>query len=332
MTGRQPEARCLLEARDLSKTYEAGALFGAKRKVVAADRVSFCLNRGEAIGLVGESGSGKSTIARLLARLEPPDGGKIFLEGIDVFERERRHASLWYRHKVQLIFQDPFASLNPVHTVAHHLIRPLLRHKRSTRASAWQDALDLLRTVGLEPAEEFIRRYPAELSGGQRQRVAIARALAVDPDVLIADEPTSMLDVSIRMEILNLIEGLIDERKLAVLLITHDLASARYLARQILVLLQGRIVESAASDVIVSNPFHPYTRALLSSIAKVEYDEADFRHSLEVGREEESRGCPFAPRCPEAFDLCWEEDPVVVDLEGRGVRCHLYTTHKVGEC
>jgi ABC-type glutathione transport system ATPase component len=216
---------------------------------------------------VGQSGSGKSTIARLLLRLDQPDSGQILLDGEEMLAREPRRASLRYRRRVQMIFQDPFGSLNPVHSVAYHVARPLLRHHLVPRRELRVQILKLLETVGLEPAEEFIDRHPYELSGGQRQRVAVARALAVNPDLLVADEPTSMLDVSIRMGILRLLARLKQKRRLGILLITHDLASARFLADRILVLYQGRIVEGGAGDQIIENPTHDYTRTLLAAIA-----------------------------------------------------------------
>ena len=223
----------LLEVRALQKSYASRGPLGARRPVSAARDVGFTLRRGEAVALVGESGSGKSTIARLVLRLEQPDGGEILWSGDDVLRREPHQASLGYRGRVQMVFQDPFGSLNPVHRVEHHLIRPLLRHaKRTSRggvvlnnaAAARPRALELLRTVGLEPAEDFLRRYPHELSGGQRQRVAIARALAVEPELLVADEPTSMLDVSIRIGVLNLLLRLKREHGLGIILITLVLA------------------------------------------------------------------------------------------------------------
>jgi peptide/nickel transport system ATP-binding protein len=223
-----------------------------------------------------------------------------------------------------MVFQDPFGSLNPVHTVAHHLVRPLLRHGRASRGEAHSKAVELLRVVGLEPAEEFINRHPYELSGGQRQRVAIARALAVDPDLLVADEPTSMLDVSIRMGILNLLARLKLERRLAILLITHDLASARYLADRVLVLFRGRVVEDGPSDAIVERPAHPYTRALLASIADISGQEPQVRRPLETAGEESVEGCPFAYRCPEVSDICRVTDPGPRTLDDRRIRCHLY--------
>ncbi len=322
-----PPRHTLLEVRGIRKTFTSRALFGEARRVVAAEDVSFRIDRGEAVALVGESGSGKSTVARLLLRLEPPDGGVIYLDGEDVFARERRRASLGYRGRVQMVFQDPFGSLNPVHNVAHHLVRPLLRHNQAKRGEARARAIELLRTVGLEPAEEFIDRYPYELSGGQRQRVAIARALAVDPDLLVADEPTSMLDVSIRMGVLNLLAELKRERQLAILLITHDLASARYLANRILVLYRGRVVEDGPSSALVGTPAHPYTRALLASIADAEAKPEARRPAADAGALADDgtvAGCPFAPRCPDVHDICRSSDPTPRIFEGRRVRCHLY--------
>ncbi len=280
----------LLEVRGLTKTYAAGGLFGGGRRVQAVQDVSFGIARGEAVALVGESGSGKSTIARLLMRLEPATAGEILLDGESVLAREPHGASRGYRRRVQMVFQDPFGSLNPAHDIAHHLTRPLLRlhglnpahdvahHLDRTivnlapapagpKGALRERVLGLLRTVGLEPAEEFVHRHPYELSGGQRQRVAIARALAAEPDLLVADEPTSMLDVSIRMGILKLLQQLKRERGVAILLITHDLASARFLADRIVVLRGGRVVEEGPAGQVVDAPRHEYTRALLAAIA-----------------------------------------------------------------
>jgi peptide/nickel transport system ATP-binding protein len=338
--GTDPRAP-LLEVRGLRKTYSTGGLFKSGRRVIAAEDVAFRIHRGEAVALVGESGSGKSTIARLLMRLEAADGGEALLDGVDVFRREPRRASRGYRRRVQMVFQDPFGSLNPAHDIEHHLTRPLLRlhslnpahdvahhlHRPAVSlggaaASARVRAIELLRTVGLEPAEEFIHRHPYELSGGQRQRVAIARSLAADPDLLVADEPTSMLDVSIRMGILNLLAQLKRERGLAILLITHDLASARFLAERIVVLYRGRVVEDGPSDAVVGAPAHPYTRALLASIAGLEGGAESRAGGTSTAAS--GAGCPFADRCAEVHDLCRCEDPAPREHDGRRVRCHLY--------
>ncbi len=315
----------LLELCGIRKTFTSTGLFAAARRVVAASDVSFAIERGQAVALVGESGSGKSTLARLVLRLENPDVGEIRLDGLDMLAQEPRGASLGYRARVQMVFQDPFGSLNPVHDVFHHLERPLRRHHRAEPANVRARALELLNIVGLEPAEDFIDRRPYELSGGQRQRVAIARALAVDPDLLVADEPTSMLDVSIRMGVLNLLAHLKRDRHLAILLITHDLASARYLADRVLVLYRGRVVEEGSTNAVIETPAHPYTRALLASIAG---DAADTQRTaprwVEASSGEETHGCPFAPRCPDVLDICHTEDPPPRTANGRQVRCHLY--------
>jgi peptide/nickel transport system ATP-binding protein len=313
----------LLELRGVSKAFD-GRGAGVRRRFVAAEGVHFALARGEIVALVGESGSGKSTIARLIVRLEQPDGGRLFLDGNDILESEPRRASLAYRGRVQMVFQDPFGSLNPVQTVGYHVERPLLRHSRSSKAEVRGRVLKLLRTVGLEPAEEFIDRHPYELSGGQRQRVAIARALAVEPDLLVADEPTSMLDVSIRMGVLKLLRQLRDDRGLGILLITHDLASARFLADRILVLFRGRVVEAGAADAIVADPKHPYTRALVASMADANPITPGGAQRRTMTDDIPQDGCPFVERCPEAHDICHETDPAVRAVGERSVRCHLY--------
>jgi oligopeptide/dipeptide ABC transporter ATP-binding protein len=351
--GTAAAATPLLEVRALHKTFSGKRMFARGRDVCAARDVSFRIGPGEAVALVGESGSGKSTIARILLRLETPDRGEIRLSGVDVLAREPRRASLAYRGRVQMVFQDPFGSLNPVHSVAHHLERPLLRHGSRRPLGSLNPArnvgshlerpllrhgprgpgagsvtalrervLDLLHTVGLDPPADFVNRFPHELSGGQRQRVAIARALAVDPDVLVADEPTSMLDVSIRMGVLNLLARLKRERGLAILLITHDLASARYLSDRILVLYRGRVVEDGPSERIVTGPAHPYTRALLASIAGAERTAATAPAAPPADAAE--TGCPFAARCPDRIAECLASDPGPRAALGRTVRCHLH--------
>lgn len=251
----------LLEVRRLSKSFPADR--GSGRKQVLKD-IDIAIRAGEVVALVGESGSGKSTIGRIIARLDAPDAGEIWLDGEDVLKTQRRRPTLAYRASVQMIFQDPFSSLNPVHTISEHLERPLLRHGRATKQDLERRVAELLRSVGLDPPEELVHKYPHALSGGQRQRVAVARALAVEPRLIIADEPTSMLDVSVRMGVLNLLARLKRDRGLAFLFITHDLASARYLADRVVVLHGGRIMEQGPADALLSAPQHPYTRLLLS--------------------------------------------------------------------
>jgi ABC-type oligopeptide transport system ATPase subunit len=249
-----------LEVRHLVKSYHLrGGWRGSTLNAV--NDVSFTLEAGKTIALVGQSGSGKSTIAKMLMQLESPTSGQILLDGKLI----SRHGSGLrdYRRNVQMVFQDPFASLNPFHTVEHHLARPLLLHgKAGTAAEVRSGVRRLLERVRLEPVDDIAHRRPHELSGGQRQRVAIARALAPEPTVLIADEPVSMLDVSIRLGVLNLLASLQRQEDLGVLYITHDLATARHFSDEILVMYRGEIVERGPSDEVILNPQHPYTQLL----------------------------------------------------------------------
>ncbi|QQN76330.1 ABC transporter ATP-binding protein [Streptomyces sp. XC 2026] len=247
-----------LEVADLVKDYPVRA--GLRHSTLrAVDHVSFTLRPGRTVALVGASGSGKSTVAKLIARLERPTGGRITATGPDGVRVPERA----YRDHVQMVFQDPFASLNPFHTIEHHLARPLKLHGRARgRAQTRQAAYALLERVNLRPAAAYAPRRPHELSGGQRQRVAIARALAPGAQVVIADEPVSMLDVSIRLGVLNLLARLQREDRLAVLYITHDLATARHFSDEILVMHRGRIVERGPADEVILSPRHSYTRLL----------------------------------------------------------------------
>jgi len=235
------------------------------KKIRAVEDVSFTLRPGRITALVGESGSGKSTVARMLVGLYRPSGGAIMFDGRDVTRLRGRSRLVRYRSQVQMVFQDPFGSLNPVRTVGHHLERPLLIHGIVPRSDVRDRVHELLQTVGLVPPEQVAEKFPHQLSGGQRQRVAIARALAVEPKVLLADEPISMLDVSIRIGILNLILDL-KQRGIAFLYITHDIASARYVADEVLVMLSGRIVEQGPTESVLQDPRHAYTRLLLSAV------------------------------------------------------------------
>jgi peptide/nickel transport system ATP-binding protein len=250
-----------LEVRELTKHF---------KKLHAVDDVSFTLEPGRITALVGESGSGKSTVARLLSRLYTPTDGTISFRGEDVSRVRGRRALLAYRSEVQMIFQDPFASLNPVKKVQHHIERPLLIHGLVPRRQVDTRVRELLETVGLLPPDEVAQKYPHQLSGGQRQRVAIARALAVEPAVVLADEPISMLDVSIRIGLLNLMADLKRELGIAFLYITHDIASARYVADEVLVMYAGRIVEQGPTDEVLHSPLHAYTRLLLSAVPNPE--------------------------------------------------------------
>lgn len=315
----------LLEVQDLGVRFEVGGLF-AKSGLRAVHGVNFVVDRGEIVALVGESGSGKSTIARLICRLEKPTNGKILFNGEDVLETEPKVASKSYRKRVQMIFQDPFGSLNPVHTIAYHLTRPLLLHQPVNKSELRILILQLLETVGLVPAEEFINKFPHSLSGGQRQRVAIARALATGPDLICADEPTSMLDVSIRMDILQLLTDLRKQQQTSFIFVTHDLAAARQLADRILVLYAGQLVEEASSDDLIAAPKHPYTQLLLAA-APQRGGSLDTPLPAKPGAPQNvdpQPGCPFVERCNEAMECCRNTTPGWTQLEGRRVRCYLY--------
>jgi peptide/nickel transport system ATP-binding protein len=305
-------APALLQVNGLQKTY------GGRRVV---NDVSVTVGAGEAVALVGESGSGKSTIARLLSRLAEPDGGQILLDGRDVLHEERRGPSLSYRRALQMVFQDPFASLNPIHPVRHHLERPLLRHRRVDRAGLEAKVCSLLTMVGLSPPSEFIDAFPNELSGGQRQRVAIARALAVEPRLLIADEPTSMLDASVRMGVLGVLQGLVKTQGLGLLLITHDLATARLLCDRVIVLFGGHVVEEGDAERLLSTPTHPYTRSLLAALPKG-VPRAAAPTQLRTEAPAAGPGCPFLHRCTEAIDVCRNKVPLLSPTAvGTQVRC-----------
>ena len=303
------ETTPVLEGRNLTKYFwvkQGRGIFARKAPVHAVDNVSIQLDAKKVTAVVGESGAGKTTVARLLAKIVRPDAGSVLLDGQPAPTGRPRS----YARQVQMVFQDPFASLNPVHRIRHHLERPLKIHHL---ANGNADAViaDLLRRVALKPAETFTPKFPHELSGGQRQRVAIARALAVKPRVLIADEPVSMLDVSIRLGVLNLLADLRDRENLAILYVTHDIASARYLADTIVVMYAGQLVEAAPSVSLTDNPAHPYTQLLLS--AAPDPDRA--QQPVLAGRGAPPSllappsGCRFHPRCPHAMDVCTRKAP-----------------------
>ena len=304
----------------------------AARTLRAVDAVSLELRPGETVALVGESGSGKSTVARMLAQLVAPTAGTIALAGQPLPRRTGHHsrALRQYREQVQIVFQDPFASLNPFHTVDHHLRRPLRIHRHAAdRAEGTEQVHHLLERVGLVPPARVAGKRPHELSGGQRQRVAIARALAPRPRVLLADEPVSMLDVSIRLEILNLIDRLMIEDDLAVLYITHDLATARHFSARIMVLYRGQIVESGPSDEVILRPAHPYTQALANAAP----DPRARRHAaprpdppppVRPGPADGS-GCLYRNRCPHRMPICDTPPPTVaVATPDHRARCWLH--------
>jgi peptide/nickel transport system ATP-binding protein len=315
-----------LEIRGLGKSFPIGGLF-TRASVRALHGVDLTIGRGEIVALVGESGSGKSTLARCVARLEKPSEGAILLDGVDVLKRDRFQASRMFRSQLQMVFQDPFGSLNPAHRIEHFLRRSLAIHGKSggSEEENQRRLEELMVTVGLQA--DMLNSYPHELSGGQRQRVAIARALAVEPQIILADEPTSMLDVSVRIGVLNLMRKLRDEQGISMLYITHDLASARYLADRTAVMFAGEIVEEGESLDLLANPAHPYTQLLVSAVPDParagSYDpvhRATLRQAVMA-----STTCAFEN---DPDQRCSSDEPVrhqVGDPRNRHwVRCHLY--------
>lgn len=325
----------ILEAREL--TVDFAQRRGPKFRAV--DHVSFALEAGQTLALVGESGSGKSTIARTLARLVPHSDGQLSLRGKPVGRHGRSLRD--YRREVQMVLQDPFASLNPAFNIEHHLRRPL-RIFGHGREGIGREIEALLGSVNLLPAAQFVAKYPHELSGGQRQRVAIARALATQPSVILADEPVSMLDVSIRLEILNLLDGLKRDRNLALLYITHDLATARHFSDRIMVMYRGQIVEQGLADEVILRPAHPYTKLLEASVpgqrpvtgpGALGRPQPALRPGLTAETTEASAGggCPFRPRCPHAMDICAKPPPETRIATDHVARCWLHVPSTPGQ-
>ncbi|WP_224702517.1 ABC transporter ATP-binding protein [Devosia aquimaris] len=272
-------------------------IFGQGRGLVhAARNVSLTLTPGRTLALVGESGSGKTTVARLIMREYVPDGGRVLYRGAALDARDAKAVKA-YRSAVQMVFQDPFASLNPTHTIRYHLERPLRLHQRQLSASErLAHARELLERVKLDP-DQLLAKFPHELSGGQRQRISIARALAVNPQVIVADEPTSMLDVSVRLGVLNLLNDMRSQLGLALLYITHDIATARFVAGEIMVMYAGQVVEWGDTESVLNNPQHPYTRLLLAAVPDPDRRFADTPpgtelESIEVIREQAARPQP----------------------------------------
>ena len=325
-TGPAPGEEPILSMSHVDMDFALGGSLLNPAHLRAVSDVSLRLYPGHALALVGESGSGKSTCARILSRLYKQTNGTIAYQGEDVdgFSKAQRAA---YRRDVQMIFQDPFSSLNPTRTVGYHLERAIRLHHPGLGRRGVRELIEFLLTqVGLVPASGFIDRRPHEISGGQRQRVAIARALSVEPAVILADEPTSMLDVSVRLEILNILADQKEQRKLATLYITHDIATARYFAEETAVLYAGCLVEQGPSTTITEAPQHPYTKLLIQSVPNPAHKISGTRsrQSQDIPlRTPDSMGCPFVSRCPSATAICGEKTPAPTEISGdHFVRCH----------
>ncbi|WP_084703832.1 ABC transporter ATP-binding protein [Phaeacidiphilus oryzae] len=322
-----PDSAPLLETRGLSRHFKVGAGY-SRSTLHAVDDVDLVIGRAEIVALVGESGSGKSTIARLLAQVYRPTSGEIRYQGRSLAGLRGRRAQLRYRGDVPMVFQDPFSSLNPVYRVSHGILRGLRLHRPElSRAERQAEAERVVAAVGLTPAGEVLGRYPYELSGGQRQRIGFAQALAYRPTLILADEPVSMLDVSIRIGLLNVMARLRAAEGVSFLYITHDIASARYVSDRLLVMYGGHIVESGPTEAVLAEPRHPYTRLLLSAVP-------DPRAPLDVGTAaaqaepaaviDPAPGCRFRARCPLAVDACDRVTPRLRELgPAHSAACHV---------
>lgn len=316
----------VMEALSLNKDFRLRHGGGV---VHAVKDVSFGLYASAVVALVGESGSGKSTVAKCLAGQERLSSGNVRLRNQPVKLATRR-AFRRYKREVQYVFQDPFASLNPVHTVQYTLAQPVKLHQGlRSKAEVRSAVIDLLEQVHLTPGEQFLAKYPHELSGGQRQRVSFARALAARPTVLLADEPVSMLDVSIRLEMLNLLSELCQSLQLALLYITHDIASARYFADEVLVMYAGEVVERGPAEALTQEPAHPYTQLLMACSPDPDNLGSTLRRGAERARHDAEprsnsgvNGCLFSARCPFADERCREEHPLPTTISAtRAASC-----------
>jgi len=316
----------LLDVSSLTKHFKIGNTL-SRRTLHAVDDVSFSIGEREIVALAGESGSGKSTIARLLARIYEPTAGTITFDGQDVARMRSRRDQLRYASAVPMVFQDPFASINPVFRVSHGILRSLKLHRTDLSAEDRRaEAARIFEVVGLKP--DMLERFPYELSGGQRQRVGFAQALAMKPRLILADEPVSMLDVSIRIGLLNLMAKLRDEEGVSILYITHDIASARYVADRLIVMYAGQIAEAGPIENVLSTPKHPYTQLLLSAVPD---PKAPLQEVTDRGEPpkvvDPAPGCRFRWRCPIAIDTCSQVTPVAAELlPGHEVACHVAQT------
>jgi len=327
MANTSMSARTVLEVRDLKKSFLVGrSLLGRQKQWLHAVRgVSFNLNEGETLGLVGESGCGKTTLARLILQLIRPDSGSVVLDGSPNLCTLSESALRPFRRRIQMIFQDPYSSLNPRMTVGSIVAEPLLVHGIGTRKDREERVKALLNEVGLSP--RAMNRFPHEFSGGQRQRIGIARALAVEPAVIIADEPVSALDVSIRSQIINLLQRLQDQFRIAYLFISHDLSVVAHLSDRVAVMYLGQFVEVAPTATLFSEPLHPYTQALLAAVPQPDPKRRGARIVLPgdvPSPVSPPAGCSFHPRCPRVFEPCRQVEPQMREVRpNHFVACHL---------
>jgi len=321
------ERNTLLRVQNLKKYFPVSRqLFRTQRRyVIAVDDVSFDVLKGETLGLVGETGCGKTTVARTILQLYRPTSGKVLFDGVDLASLQENDLRKM-RSRMQMIFQDPYASLNPRMTVGAIISAPLDVHTALTQKEKRERVQELLKLVGLNP--DFVNRYPHEFSGGQRQRIGIARALALNPDLVICDEPISSLDVSIQAQVVNLLEELQDKLGLTYIFVAHDLSMVRHISDRMVVMYLGKVMELADRNEIYLHPLHPYTRALMSAVPIPDPDKARNRKRIILKGDIPSplnppHGCNFNTRCPMAAERCFQEDPEYREIQpGHWVACH----------
>jgi len=318
----------LLKVESLTKYFGVKKMFGSREGTLkAVDGVDLSINKDKVMALVGESGCGKSTVARLVLDLIKPTSGTVLFRGRNIFGFDRKEIRA-FRKSVQIIFQDPFASLNPRRTIYDTVSEPLLIHNLASGSQLKDAVADILGSVGLAP--DIMNRYPHEFSGGQRQRICIARALAVSPELIVADEPLSALDVSIQAQILNLLQDLREKTGISFLFISHDLRVVKYFSDAVGVMYLGKIVEYAKTDEIFEEPLHPYTEVLLSSVPEIRKEGGAPQRPVLKGDVPSPinipSGCPFHPRCPKRFGPCDKIVPSLSAQKGRPVSCHLWNT------
>jgi len=328
-------AKTILKAENLKKHYyiEQGIvdkiLRRDKKKVRAVDGVNFDIERNKSMAVVGESGCGKTTLGKVVMRILEPTGGKMIMDGTDIADIGGGDELKAYRRKTQMIYQDPFSSIDPRFTVFDALEEPLLIHNSGKDIEDRKKMIkEALKDVKLTPPEKFIDRYPHMLSGGQKQRVSVARALMLDPSFIVADEPTSMLDVSVRAEILNLLKDLMNEHDLSFLYITHDISTSRFFSDYIAVMYLGKFVEKGKVGTVLDDPLHPYSKALLKAVPEPkpelvnEFKELPLKGEVPDATNLPS-GCRFHPRCPYSEEICEEKKPQLREVDNREVACHI---------
>ncbi len=321
----------VVEVQNLVKKYPMetslrARLIGDHRYVHAVDNVSFDLHKGEIFGIAGESGCGKTTTAMCVSRLEDATSGHILYKGDDVTTIEGKDLRQ-FRQDVQVVFQDPYESINERFTIRRWIEEPLRIHGIGSAKEREIKVIETLEQCGLKPGEEFLDQYPHELSGGQRQRVALARALVLDPDVIVADEPTSMLDVSVRAGVLKVMKELVEDLNVTILYISHDLSLLRYICDRIAIMYRGQLAEVGKAESVLRTPKHPYTQSLLRAVPRLDPNTARERVRIPPDVDENIggvQGCPFKERCPYEFEMCDEHVELIPTDTGQSAACHLY--------